>query len=243
MCFVYLVGDKHQFGVFVRVHVVCQQFLVLRPCAARNDHFLRPRHKLFHDGYLFCVSGYLVHAVKSCVAGHGGMVDSVCLQQCHRGVVLHIDMRKIRQQSQIGFAPRQEEQLFGSEYGGYAVGRHFLPMQFRQIGGPELVFHEYRHAGLHQRHKRPCFAYGGKGQIGHQVYLIVVLAQAVAGRREESEQNFLFRMFPSESFYDGPCLFKFAYRCGMYPHRSVESVFFFIGFYFAQCFSLSPHQQ
>ncbi len=187
MGFVYLVGHEHEFGVFVRVHVACQQLLVLRPRAARYDHLRRSCHESFHRGYLFGVSGYLVHAVEACVAGHGGVRNAVCLQQLHRCLVLHVDVCEVRQQPQIGLAPRQEEQLFGSEYGGHAVGRNALSVEFHEVGGPELVFDKDSLCGLYERHESPCFAGCGKGQIGHYIHFVVILSQLVSGGREEGE--------------------------------------------------------
>ncbi len=51
------------------------------------------------------------------------------------------------------------------------------------------------------------------------------------------------RLFPSEAFDDRSCLFKFAYRSRMNPYGGIEVVFFFVCFYFVQCFFLASYKQ
>ena len=153
------------------------------------------------------------------------MLNTVFLQQLERSLVLHVYMREAAEQGEIGFAPRQEEELPRTEDSRDAIGRNSSFLEFVQIGRPKLVLDEDRHLGLQRIEEPTCVATRSERQVQHVIHTVVVLAQLIARGREERQHDAAVRLLFAQTLNERTCLLELAHRRHMDPNGSFADMF------------------
>ena len=90
-------------------------------------------------------------------------------------------------------------------------------LQDMQIIVPKLVLDEECHHRMDCTQETAGIRDGIEWQVGNDISTFIVLADLIAGRREESEQDLVFRMLLAQLLHQGPSLLELSQRGCMEP--------------------------
>ena len=109
-----------------------------------------------------------------------------------------------------------------------------------QVIIPELVLYEESHHRTYKSQESSCVGNGVDGKVGDDIGTLIVLAHLITRRREERQQDLVFRMFATQLFHKRPALFELSERGCVKPHVLCLRVNFLLED--AECLALTtPH--
>ena len=153
-------------------------------------------------------------------------------------------MREAAKQGEIGFAPRQEEELPRTEDSRDAIGGNSPFLEFVQIGRPKLVLDKESHPGLQRIQEPTCVATCRERQVQHVIHTVVVLTQLIARGREERQHDAAVRLLFAQTLNERTCLLELAHRRHMDPNSSFADMFqsllaLFLTLHHQTCFAMT----
>ena len=127
----------------------------------------------------------------------------MCKALQHRGILTAIPL---------------EEHLIRAENARHTIDRHMTVFQNMQVVIPELVLDEEGHHRTNGPEEAAGVGNRVEWQIGDDVSPLVVFPHLITRRREERQQDLVFRMFPPQLLHQRASLLKLAQRGSMEPH-------------------------
>ena len=211
------VWSDDEFPVFMCIKPWDEDIFIGLP--ARTSHKCAVSvSKCFHHRQLLGSLFDLQHAVKAGIANHGHLVDANLCQQLSADLVLHEEVGKAVQYASVATSIPLEEHLFRSEDARHTIYRHLSVFEDVQVVVPKLILDEECHDWTYGTQETACIHDRVKGQIGNDICAFIVFAHLIARRREERQQNLIFRMFTLQLFHERTPLFKLTQRCSMKPY-------------------------
>src|SRR5699024_8434769 len=171
-----------------------------------------------HQRQMFGLLTNLQHTVKTGIPHHRDTADTYLRQIAFGAFILHKQMVEVAQHMSVRTAIPLEEYLSAAENGRNAVHRNTALVQFVQIVLPELVLDEECHAGIHDIQELLHIAGLVERQVTDNVCPPIILADLIARRREESQQNTVIRIFGTNFLNQRPSLLELPQRSGMEPY-------------------------
>lgn len=110
-----------------------------------------------------------------------------------------------------------EEDLTGTEYTADAIYGNVSLLTCFQVVLPEFILYEKQHLRFNIMKEDTYVGGCIKRQIAYYICTVPVFAHLVTGRREECQQNLIFRMLAAQTLHERPPLLKLAERCSMEP--------------------------
>ena len=221
--FVHLVRSHDEFHVGVVVYQADQQLFVRVPGRTRHEEAFVPLEPVY-DVDMFGCGGDFGHAVETRVARYDHVVEAQPGQQLFRLLVLHEHHVEGLQRLPPHAAVGAEEDRVAAEDGRDDIGAHLAAAQVAQQVEPEFVFYEDCDFGMRRIEEPAGVARRVDRQVEDVIHTLVILADFVARRREEREQDLVFGMGLADAFDDGPPLFEFAERRDVHPDDAVGRV-------------------
>ena len=220
---VHFVRGDDEFHVGILVHEPNQQLFVGSPGRPGHEKAFVALETL-DEVEAFGRRRDLGHAVEAGVARDQHVVESQSRQQLFGLLVLHENrvegLQRLTPQSAVG----AEEDGVAAENRRDDVGADLPSAQFAQQVEPEFVFDEDGDFGTGGVEKPAGMARSVYRKVEDVVRAPVVLADFVARRGEEGDENFEFGVFVPQTFDDGTSLFEFAERGYVYPDRAGRGV-------------------
>ena len=217
MVFTDYVGRNDELPITMFVDDLYEDFFVGRPTGACHKHVVL-LFECLNYWQLLCLLLYSKYTVEACIAHHIYIVYPDAAEQSFALFVLYEEMSDATQNVRVFFAIPAEENLTGTENATNAIYRHTSMLKDMQIVVPELIFDEERHNGSHKAQKAQRVGNGVDGKIGDDVGTLIVFSHLITRRREEGEQNFIFRMITAYALDEWSPLFKLTKRSSMHPH-------------------------
>ena len=151
------------------------------------------------------------HTIQSGVAHHRHILDAMLHQQVLRTLVLNKQVVELTDGFQGRVFAKQvplEEVLVGTEDAAHAVGLDAFATTNEQVVQPELILDEDGNLWMCQTQEGKCVAWCVERQVTNQVSSLIVLPHLITGRREERQQNLVFRTFCTQAFHEWSSLLK-----------------------------------
>ena len=184
-----------------------QQLLIGRPGAASDDA-LPPGNETLDVRERLGLLGNGRHAVETRVATQRDIVEAILSEQINGCLVLHEEMRHRMQLLAEPTTIGTEEERVGLEDERDVEQWDACLLQGPHVIEPKLVFDEESSHEMMPTHPLGGMTGGIGGKISHFVGHRIVLADLIARRREEGQQDFVLRKALFQRLDDRTTLLK-----------------------------------
>ena len=209
-------GGDDELHVGIVVHEPDEQLLVGAPRRAGHEEALVAAEALDNLD-AFGRRGDFGHPVETGVARNHHVVEAQFGQQALRLLVLDEHRVEALQRLAPDAAVGAEENRVAAEDGRDDVGAYRAVAQLGEQVNPEFVLDEDGYLGVGDVEEAAGVRRRVNREVEDVVHAAVVLADFVARRGEEGEQDFVLGVLLAEPFDDGTPLFEFAQRGDVYP--------------------------
>ena len=214
MIFANDMGRNNQLPVLVLIKVTDKDFFIRRPATACHEalhpSLLQRRGSQESLNHRELLGSFLdlKYAVKTGIANDCNIGNANLSQQLLADSVLHKEMSEAVEHTPILATIPLKEQLVRAEDTRYAINRNMTMLQDMQIVVPKLVLDEESHHRVDGTQETASVSDGVERQVSDDISTFVVLAHLIAGRREECEQDLIFRMIPAQLLHERATLFE-----------------------------------